>query len=82
MPPLYLPPIMLRPTLLYLIFRLTILQAPSKNLAEVHVIKEGNNVIGGFVNPQIARKWCVQDAELKHLFAIVRKRSEHKETEK
>ena len=49
---------------------------------QVHVIKEGNNVIGGIVNSRIAGRWCKRDAELEHLFALVRKRSEHIETKK
>ena len=51
-------------------------------LTEVHVVKEGKNVIGGIVKFQIAGKWCERATELERLFALVRKRSEHIETEK
>ena len=49
---------------------------------EVHVVKEGKNVIGGIVKSRIAGKWCEGDAELECVFAFVRKRSEHTETKK
>ena len=39
-------------------------------------------MIGGIVNTQIADKWCERDGELEHMFALVRKRSEHIETKK
>ena len=39
-------------------------------------------MIGGIVNSQIVDKWCERDAELEHMFALVRKRSEHIETKK
>ena len=51
-------------------------------MTQIHVAKEGNNVIGGIVNSRIAGKWCKRDAELEHLFALVRKRTEHIETKK
>ena len=47
---------------------------------EAHVVKEENNVTGGIVNSRTAAKWCERDVALEHLFAIVRKRSEHIET--
>lgn len=47
---------------------------------EVHVVKEENNVTGGIVNSRTAAKWCERDVALEHLFAIVRKRSEHTDT--
>ena len=49
---------------------------------EDDVVKERNSVIGGIANTGIAEKWCKWGAELKHLFAIVRKRSEDIETKK
>ena len=47
---------------------------------EAHVVKEENNVTGGIVSSRTAAKWCERDVALEHLFAIVRKRSEHIET--
>ena len=49
---------------------------------EIHVVKEGKNVVGGIVKSRIAGKWCERDAELGRLFALIRKRSEHIETKK
>ena len=39
-------------------------------------------MISGIANTGIAAKWCKGSAELEHLFAIVRKRSEDIETKK
>ena len=49
---------------------------------EVHVIKERNNLIGGIASSQNVEKWCEQDAELEHVFALFRKWSDHIETKK
>ena len=49
---------------------------------EDDVVKERNKVIGGIANTGIDGKWCKWGAELEHLFAIVRKRSEDIETKK
>ena len=51
-------------------------------LTEVHVVKEGNNVIRGIVKSRIVGKWRERDTKLEHLFSLVRKRSEHIETAK
>ena len=40
------------------------------------LVKERSKVSGGITNTGIAGKWCKRGAELEHLFAIVRKRSE------
>ena len=40
-------------------------------MTEIHVVKEGNNVISGIANSQITGKWCERDAELEYLLALV-----------